>query len=363
MKHTAFIILSLVLLAACGKKMTKTEELIELKKQRAELDQKIAAIEAETSRNDSTKMTAVSIMELTPQSFSSNVEVQAVITGDEAVNATPQASGVVRNILVRVGQRVGKGQTLAILDAAAIQQQIQSMDAQLSLAKTVYERQQKLWSQNIGTQVQLLQAKSNYESLLNQKQALVAQKEMYTIKSPISGVVDVVGIKEGDMAMPGGSGILVVSKDRLKATASLGENYLGKVQVGDPVVLVFPDLNDSLRTKISHITQTVNPLSRAFNVEVKLGTNNRLHPNMSARMKIANYENASALVVPVSAIQKTGEGDMVYVAEGGKARAVVIMTGKNSNGMVEVLGGLKAGDRIITAGFEDLENGERIAVK
>jgi RND family efflux transporter MFP subunit len=237
------------------------------------------------------------------------------------------------------------------------------MDAQLSLARQLYEKQQKLWSQNIGTQVQLLQAKANYESLQSQRQGLVAQKNMYTIKSPISGTVDAVDIKEGDMASPGMNGIRVVSKDKLKATASLGENYLGKVRQGNPVTLVFPDQNDSFRTKLSYVSQSVDPVSRAFNVEVRLPFNNRLSPNMSAKMKIANYEHTDALVVPVAIIQKTAGGDMLYVADGNKARAVIVQTGRNSNGMVEILGGLKAGDKVITAGFEDLDNGEQIAVK
>jgi RND family efflux transporter MFP subunit len=365
MKRSVYLLLTTLILASCGggKTESKTEQLVQLKKQRAELDQKIAKLEQEAASKDTSKATPVSIITLAPQPFNSYVEVQGVITGDEDVLASPQASGVVKSILVRVGQRVSKGQTLATLDAAAIEQQIQATDAQLSLAKSLYEKQQRLWAQNIGTEVQLLQAKTNYESMLNQKQAQIAQRNMYTIKSPINGVIDGVNINEGDMAMPGVSGFHVVSKDRLKATANLGENYLGKVKQGDPVTLVFPDLNDSLHTKLTYVAQAVNPISRAFAAEVRLGTNNHLHPNMSCIMKIANYERTDALVVPVSVIQKTAEGSMLFVAEGNKARAVIVQTGKNSNGMVEILGGLSAGDKVITAGHEDLDNGDRIAIK
>lgn len=364
MKRALYLSITILSLASCGGKTeNKTEELIKLKKERAQLDQKIAALETEVSKTTPGKATPISIVSIEPQSFSSFVEVQAAISGDENVLATPQAPGVVKNISVHVGQRVNKGQLLATLDAAAVQQQIQAMDAQLSLAKTLYEKQQKLWAQNIGTQVQLLQAKTQYESLLNQKQALVAQRDMYTIKSPISGVVDEVNIKEGDMASPGTAGIRVVSKDKLKATASLGENYLGKVKQGDPVTLVFPDLNDSMRTKLSYVSQAIDPVSRAFNVEVRLGSNSRLHPNMSCKMKIANYENNAAIVVPVAVIQKTAQGDMLYIADSNKAKAVIVQTGKNANGMVEILSGLKAGDKVISAGYEDLDDGELIAIQ
>lgn len=364
MKRVAYLVLTSLILASCGGKTeNKTEQLIKLKKERAEIDKKITALETEVSKSTPGKATPVSVLAVQPQSFSSYIEVQAAISGDENVLATPQAPGVVKSISVKVGQRVGKGQTLATLDAAAVQQQIQSMDAQVSLARTLYEKQQKLWAQNIGTQVQLLQAKTQYESLLSQRQALVAQRDMYTIKAPISGVVDAVNIKEGDMASPGAAGIRVVTKDKLKATASLGENYLGKVQQGDPVTLEFSDLNESLRTKVSYVAQSVDPISRAFNVEVKLGSNGKLHPNMSCKMKIANYENNNAIVVPVSVIQKTAGGDLLYIVDGNKAKAVYVETGKNANGMVEVLAGLKAGDKVITAGYQDLDNGELVAIQ
>jgi RND family efflux transporter MFP subunit len=364
MKHSIYLILITLVIASCGTKTeNKTEELIQLKKQRAELDQKIAALEAQATKNDSTKATPVSVITLAAVPFNAYVEVQAQITGDENVLATPQAPGVVRRILVQPGQRVGKGQTLAVLDAGTVESQIRAQEAQLALLRQLYDKQQKLWAQNIGTQVQLLQAKAQYESALAQKQALVEQRNMYIIKSPISGVVDQVTIKEGDVASPGTSGIRVVDKDKLKAIASIGENYLGKVQKGNDVTLVFPDLNDSMKTKISYVSQAVDPVSRSFSVEIKLPSNNRLHPNMSCKMKIANYENTNALIVPVHVIQKTADGDMLYVTDGNKARAVVVQTGKNSNGMVEILGGLKPGDKVITAGYQELDNGERIAIK
>jgi RND family efflux transporter MFP subunit len=213
--------------------------------------------------------------------------------------------------------------------------------------------------------VQLLSAKAQYESAQKQKAALVAQRDMYTIKSPISGTVDAINLKVGDVAAPGNptTGIRVVNHDQLKAEANLGENYLGKVKTGDPVVLVLPDLNDSIRTKLSYVSQGVDPISRAFQVQVRLGANKKLHPNMSAKMKIANYQSPNALVVPVSVIQKTAEGEMLYIAEGNKAKAVYVRTGRIANGDVEVLAGLKAGDKVIVEGYEELDNGEGVAIK
>lgn len=364
MKRSFYLLIATIVLASCGggdKAGNKEEQLAKLKKERTEIEAKIKKLEAEVPAKAG-KATPVSVLAVQPENFTGYVEVQAQITGDEDILATPQAPGVVRNVLVRTGQKVSRGQTLATLDAGPVEQQIKAQDAQLTLLKQLYEKQQKLWSQNIGTEVQLLSAKANYESAQKQRAALVAQRDMYSIKAPTSGTVDLVQIKEGEIANPGMSGIRVVNFEKLKAQANLGENYLGKVKQGDAVTLVLPDLNDSIQTKLSYVSQSIDPMSRSFNVEIRLGSK-KLHPNMSARMKIANYSNSNALVVPVSVIQKTAEGDMLYVAEGNKAKAVIVKTGINSNGMVEVLSGLNAGDKVITEGFEELDNGAPVQVK
>jgi RND family efflux transporter MFP subunit len=170
-----------------------------------------------------------------------------------------------------------------------------------------------------------------------------------------------VGLKVGDQSAAGF--IRVVNTSNLKAEANLGENYIGKVKLGDPATLFFPDMNDSVKAKITFVSKAVDPMSRTFTVQIKLGNNNKLHPNMSSILKISNYENPKAIVVPVSVIQKTSEGQMVYIADGNKAKIVNIVTGRNANGMVEVLSGLEAGDKIIIAGYEDLDNGEPIAIQ
>lgn len=368
MKRSVYLLLiPTIILAACGggdKSGKKAEaELTKLKKERAALDEKISKLEAQNKGNDSGKATPVSVLQVQLQTFSSYVEVQANVNGEQNVTATPQASGTVQSILVKVGQHVSKGQILARLDAAAVEQQIKGIDAQVALNKSLYERQQKLWAQNIGTEVQLLSAKTQYEATSKQRAALIAQRDMYTIKSPISGVVDAVNIKEGDLAMPGVTGIRVVNFDALKIQANLGENYLGQVHDGDPVNLVFEGREDTMRTKLTYVSKAVDPISRAFQVEVRLGNNSKLHPNMSCKMQIANYQNSKAIVIPVNVIQKTAEGEMVFVADGNKAKSVMIKSGRSSNGYAEVLSGLNPGDKVITEGYEEVDNGELISVE
>ena len=364
MRRLFYLLIPAVVLASCGGGGTqdKVAELAKLKQERSTLDQKIKALEG-PANDTSKKATPVSMIEVQYTDFISTINVQSQINGDENIYASSQAPGIINNVLVHAGEHVSKGQVLATLDAASIKQQIEGQQAQLTLAKTVYEKQKNLWAQNIGTEVQLLQAKANYESAQSQQAALMAQKDMYRIVSPITGVVDQMNLKVGDATSPGAQSIRVVNTDKLKAEAQLGENYLGKVRTGNPVTLIFPDLNDSLKTTLTYVSEAVDPMSRAFLVQVKLNNNHNLHPNMSCIMKIGNYENKKTLVVPISVIQKTSKGDMLYIAEDNKAKAVYIKTGANSNGLVEILSGLNPGDKIITAGFEDLDNGDPITTQ
>jgi len=363
MRRLIYLIIPAMILASCGGGGNKAEELAKLKKQRSEIDAKIKELEA--GKKETGKVTPVSVIAVEPMVFNGNIEVQSVIEGDQNVLANSMAPGTVKSVLVHTGQNVSAGAVLAVLDAAAAEQQIGAQAAIVALRKSLYEKQQSLWKQNIGTEVQLLSAKTEYEAQQKSLSALQAQRNMYRIVAPISGTIQDVNIQPGTVLQPGtpNQGIQIVSNSKLKANAMIGENYLGKVKVGDPVLVVLPNINDSIKAKISFVGESVDPLSRSFKVQVTLPNGNKFHPNMSCIMKIANYTNASAIVVPVSVVQKTSEGQIVYVADGTKAKAVPVTTGRNSNGNVEVLSGLNSGDKVITAGYEEMENGQNIIIQ
>lgn len=365
MKGTVLLLSTMLLLASCGggeQGTDKAAQLDKLKKDRAALDADIKKLEAEVNKGKPAKATPVTITEVATGNFNTFIEVQAAIQGDENIMATPQAPGVVTKVMVKTGQRVSKGQILATLDAGAVEQQIKAQDAQIALLKQLYEKQQKLWAQNIGTEVQLLSAKTNYDAAMSQRAALAEQRGMYQIKAPISGVVDEVNVFVGSMASPGQTGIRVVNNAELKAIAGLGESNLGQVKAGDPVKLVLNN-RDTINTKLSYVSRSINPLSRTFDVEVSLGNNQKVSPNMSCRMMIQSYAAASTITIPVSVVQKTNRGTMVFVAEGNKAKEVAVTMGRIYNGMVEIQSGLNAGDKVITEGYQDLDNGELIAIQ
>ena len=358
----------LLMLAACGPKPAANDkakakaELEKLKQQQTELNDKIAKLEAQVGTSDSSRVTDVSVLAVQPVSFTNYIELQGSVDAQDNVTAYPQAAGTITAINVKVGQHVGRGQVLAQLDNSVLRQQIAQGEAQLSLAATVYQRQKALWDQKIGTEVQYLQAKTNYEAGQKQLAAAKEQAAMYTIKSPISGTIDQMDLKLGQVAQPGQTGIRIVNADNLKVKANVPESYGSKVTAGDMVKVVIPDLQDTIKAKVTFASKVIDPGSRSFAVEVHLPGSKAIRPNMTALLKIVDYQKADAIVVPVNAIQKSEAGDYVFLANNGAAKKVNIKSGATYGGKTEVVSGLSAGQQVITAGASDLEDGDKVKV-
>jgi len=356
------LISAAVFLASCGGKPTdKKAELDALKKERTELNAKIEKLEGEVgiaaAAND---VKDVNILEVAESSFQNYLEVQGKIDAEENVQVNPEAQGVVTAVFARIGQSVSKGQVLAQIDDQVLRQNISELQNQLDLATTLFERQKNLWNQKIGTEVQYLSAKTQKDAAERRIATLRSQISMYKIKSPINGSIDAMDLKVGQAVMPGMSGIRVINANKLTAKAQIAESYAGRVNQGDQVELILPDVPDTVSTKISFAAKTIDPVSRSFNVEIKLPSNRNYRPNMLAVLKIIDYQNSKALVIPVNAIQKAEVGDYVFISENGKAKRVNIQIGKISEGRAEILSGIKAGDKVIVAGMNGLSSGDLI---
>jgi len=353
---------ALLLLAACSKPKDKKAELAELKKQQSELNEKIAKLQAEIGTTDSVKTQDVSVYKIETGSFSNFVEVQGKIDAEENVMAYPQAQGTITAIYVKAGQRVSKGQTLVQLDNSVLKQQLAQGEAQIELNKTLYERQKNLWDQKIGTEVQFLQAKTTLQTSLKQQDVLKQQSAFYSIKSPINGTVETMDLKLGQNAGPGITGINIVNDNSLKVKANVPESYAASVRTGNKVNVVFPDVKDSVTANISFAAKAIDPVSRSFPIEVKLPSRSTLRPNMTAVLRIADYTNRNAIIVPVKAVQQSELGDYVYINVNGIAKRAVIKQGSISQGLVEVISGLNAGDQVIVDGATDVEEGDKVRV-
>lgn len=369
-------ILSIVILAsffaACGggqaeDKQTKLAELI---KQQAALSDEIRALKADISKDNPEKSSArlVATTPVTIVPFMHFVEVQAKVDGDESVNVSARSQGIVNAILVKEGDRVTKGQVLAKLDDQILAQSLAEVETQYNFAKNVYDKQKNLWDQKIGSEIQYLTAKNNKESLEKRMAAMQEQLDLTRIKAPVTGTVDNVNIKIGQAVAPGMPVFSVVNLSNLKVKGEVGESYAGKISRGDDVVLFFPDLNKEIKTKVGFSSRMINSLNRTFNVEVPVSSNETgLSPNMVVVMKIVDYKNPKAMVVPVDLLQRSGEGSylMAAVNENGKlvARRKMVEIGKTYNGHAEVLNGITDQDVIITTGYRDLNDGEEVRTK
>ncbi len=368
----SIIVLALVIIAfACSNTGNKKAELVKLKKQHDELAEQIKKLESELKVSDSTsiKFTDVMVTELQPSEFNHYIEVQGKVDGQDNVAVAPQMPGVVTSVYVKEGDAVRKGQVLAQLDDNVIQQQIAGVNQQLEFATNLFAKQKSLWDQQIGSEVQYLTAKNNKESLEKNIATLRQQVEMYKIKAPINGTIEEVGVKVGQMAASGATPVFrVVNFSSVKVMADIAEVYAPKVKVGNDVLVFFPDFNQEIKSKIVFSSKYINPSNRSFQVEIHLGASKvEYRANMIAVVKINDYQNLKALVLPVNLVKDSPDGKYLYVAkeEGGKsvAHKQKVELGQTYNGLAEIISGVQAGDKIISTGFNSLVEGQPLSIK
>ena len=366
--------LTLMLLAACtgGEKQdlaTKKKQLSDLKTEQRDVTAKIAVLEKEIAKLDTSikvdaKTKLVGVDTLAPVTFKHFVEVEGSVDAKENVLALQLAPGVVTAILVSVGDHVHKGQVLFTTDASATETQIATLKTQLALATTVYEKQAHLWQENIGSEVQYLQAKTNKEAAESQLAQLQNAVELTKCKSPIDGVVDEIRVKIGDMAAPSQAmpGVRVVNNSNLVIKARLSDAQIGLLEVGDLVSVTFPDINKTIQSKVSFVGQVVDKQTRTFNVEVKLDNRDANYKsNMIAKLLINDDIQKNVITIPTNTIQQNEKGqDYVLIADNHKAVKRIIETGSNYNGTTVVKSGLSAGDKIISFGYSEVVDGQNI---
>lgn len=360
-------------LAACSATTPEDDKHARLKKLQEEqtaLTKEIQKLESEIAAENPDSLVAVrtkdvGISELKVQNFDHYIQTQGHIESDNNVLVSAEMMGVVTRVHVTEGQSVSRGQVLAEIDNSIISRNIESMEAQLELATSVFERQKNLWDQKIGTEVQFLQAKTNKESLEKQLASLREQKDKTRIKSPISGTVDAITVKVGENIAPGMPAVRVVNTSDLKIQAPVSEAYVTDINKGDKVIINISELNKDVEARVTFVGRTIDRLSRTFNVEVALPQNPDLRPNMTATVRIVFRSVPEAVVVPINIVQEINGEKVIYVAEK-KGRHMVatrkVITIDGVYGNLAQVKGVEAGDKIITVGYQGLNDGDYIKI-
>lgn len=384
-----FLIATVITVAACGSKSNpdkglteKKAKLEELKKQQIQINGDIAKLEAEivktdpSAKPDNAKLVATLV--ISTETFTHYIDLQGKVDAINISYISPRGvGGQVRELFVKKGDNVRKGQLLLKLDDAIIKQSIvaaqqglQTIKTQLSFAKNIYQKQQNLWAQNIGTEIQLITAKNNVETLESQlksaeEQIKISQEQMKftSVYSDVSGVADEVNVRVGEI-FSGPGQIKVVNTEDLKLTTQIPENYANRVTVGTPIKISLPDINKTIEAKINVVGKLIDPTSRSFYVEAKIPNDKSFRPNQIALVNVLDYQTKNAVAISVNILQNDEKGRYVLVAvkENGKliARRKPVTTGELYGNKIEIKSGLQTGDAVITDGYQSLYEGQII---
>ncbi len=385
MKHTFTLIFTALVLVSCGNNKTQSVEDIiatgdleqirakkaELDAQQAELDLQLKELTAKIKEIDpQQKIPLITTIAAEETVFEHFVELQGSVDTKKNLVIYPEYSGLLTNVYVKEGQKVVNGQILARIDDGGLSQQLSQLEIQADLAKTTFERQKRLWDQNIGSEIQYLQAKSTYEAQEKAVQQLKQQVARTIVRAPFSGTIDDVITEQGSVVAPGQSQLFrIVNLDNMYIETDVPESYITNVTVGKMVEVEFPVLNKKMDAEVRQAGSFINPANRTFKVEVGIpNTDKNIKPNLTARLRINDYTNENAILIPLSIISENAKGEQYVYTVSNKsdsmatATRAIIKTGKTQGDFIEVLSGLNNKDEIIKEGARSVKDGQQVKI-
>lgn len=303
--------------------------------------------------------------------FNHYLELQGNVETKKNIVLYPEMSGILTRVYVKKGQKVSKGQVLARIDDGGLSQQLSQIEVQTQLAKTTYDRQKRLWGQKIGSEIQYLETKTNYEAQQNAVNQIKRQLAKTTVNAPFSGVIDDVITEQGSVAIPGQTALIrIINLDDMYIETEVPERYVPNITIGKKVEVYFPVLRNTITTKIRQVGNYINPNNRSFTVEVGIPSNGgTVKPNLTAKVKINDYTNEKAILIPQSIISENAQGDQyTYVTSGkdaqniAEAKRVIIKTGRTQGDLIEIIEGLTNGDAIISEGARSVKDGQKVKI-
>ena len=377
MKKIAILTILSFVLFACGNKennqsiesLIETKNIKALNEKKTTLQAEIAKIEAGLATLDVKKEEVlVTVATIKDTIFNHYLDIQGSVDTKENILIQPEFSGTLTSLTVKAGDRVSKGQILGRVDDAGMSQQLASAENQYSLAKTTFDRQKNLWDKKIGSEIQFLQAQTQMISAQKAVAQIKAQLSKTVIRAPFIGTIDEVFVEKGQVVSPSAQGLMrIVNLANMYVATTVPESYIGKLKMGDLVDVYLTSLGKTYKGKVRQVGNFINPNNRSFGIEVSLpNPDNLLRPNQVAKLKITDYTNKNAIVVPTGVIQKDGTGsNYVYVVQEsngktGTAKKVIVKIGKSSENVTEIVSGLSANDIIVVEGVNSISNGMKL---
>ena len=384
-KILSITVLTLLLAACSGENKTgnldeviQSKDLAKIKSSRESVHKEYEKLVADLAKLDKAiaeldtnkKNPLVQTITLKDTLFTHYIEIQGNVDTKENIMINPEYSGILTQVNVKAGQRVSKGQVLARIDDGGMSSQLAQAETQLALAKTTFEKQKNLWDQKIGSEIQFLQAKTSMESQQKAVAQIKSQLNKTLVVAPFSGTIDEVLIEKGKVVAPGMNLFRIVNLNNMYVTANVPENYIEQLKLGAIVEVNLNSIGKVYQGKVRQIGNYINPNNRTFSIEIAMpNPDNLLRPNQVAILKIEDYTNPKAIILPENIIQETADGSkIVYVIEKGssdkntKATQKTIEIGYVSGSNVEVKSGLQTGETVITDGAKSLKDGAIVEV-
>ncbi|TXK71509.1 efflux RND transporter periplasmic adaptor subunit [Mesonia sp. HuA40] len=385
MKKSISLLIIFISLWSCSNKQANIEEVLEsndmerlremksqLSQQQMQIKDDLNKINQKLQKLDTTDQgTLVTTLQLNDTLFKHYLEIQGDVDTDKNIVIYPEYSGILKTISVKEGDQVRAGQILARIDDGGLSSQLAQIETQLSLAKTTFERQERLWKQKIGSEIQFLEAKSNFESVQNSAKQLRAQLAKTIVRAPFSGTIDQVIADEGQVVNPGQNALFrLVNLNEMYITAEVPESYLGKINKGTEVQIQFAALDKSIAGSIDQVANYINPNNRSFEVKINLPAKTQgIKPNQIATLKINDYTAQNAIVIPQSILQENAAGEHIAYAfkptekNKGIAHKRKVKTGLTYDNKIEIKAGLKAGEIIIIEGARSMRDQQKVKTK
>lgn len=377
MKNIFTLFIITTLLTACGDKRhteleAKRAQLDSLQAEMATLKAVISDVQKEIRELDTTaRSNAIAVMtaQVTSGEYKNSFEIQALVESENNVMVSSEVPAKLKRVYVTEGKRVSKGQVVATLDGSTANSQVAELRGALYLAKLNYEKQERLWSQNIGSEIQYLQAKNQYTNLQNSIKTAETQLEKYTLRSPINGTIDAIMANEGELvgSMTGGPVMRIVNMGSIKLKANVSEAYVGKIEKGQMVQVSYPSLNITSTETVAAVGSVIDLNNRTFSIYIEPKNHkSALRPNMLAIITAHDYKDDNAISVPTKLVRNDGLKDYILTIKTNgqkknvEKKAVIIEREFASNTIIK--SGLVSGDEIITEGYNTVIEGDEVKV-